>query len=309
MPKILEEIKVRARLMDDLEYLSDVIGPRLTGTERMKRASDWTLQRFKDNGLEDAHLEPFTIANGWERASARGRIIEPAEHTLTLAALGWSPSTNGVLRCHVVFVQAAKVEDLEQYRGKLKGAIVMTADPRRSAAAAAETPGQPAAAPTGLYDPQRSQQIREFQRKRDEFFTAEGVAGVLVQSNKEHGLLNMSGAGRNYQIAARPSAVISRENYALLHRLLKRGRVEVELDIQNKVRPGPIEVSNTVAEIVGSEKPEEVVLLGAHLDSWVLGTGATDNATGSSAVLEAARALKAIGVRPKRTIRFPAVRR
>lgn len=300
--KILAEIKERSQLMDNLEYLTDVIGPRLTGTAKMKRANEWTLQRFKDYGLENAHLEAWTIGNAWERRTARGRILEPTEHPLTLAAMGWTPGTNGVIRGSVVYVKAQKMEDLEAYKGKLKGAIVITSEPRD------RRPDTPAAGPAPAgppFDPRRMEEFRRFGRQRDEFFKNEGVAAVLRDSAKEHGLLNMGGAGgRDYQIAALPNATIASENYGLLFRLLKRGRVEVEMEIQNTIRPGPVEVYNTVAEIRGSEKPDEVVLLGAHLDSWDLGTGTTDNATGSSVVLEAARALKALDLKPKRTIRF-----
>jgi len=302
--KIMAEIKERSQLMDNLEYLADVIGPRLTGTAKMKRANEWTLQRFKDYGLENAHLETWTIGNAWERVTARGRIVEPTEHPLTIAAMGWTPSTNGAIRGPVVYVKAQRAEDLEAYKGKLKGAIVLTSEPRRRPDTPAAGPA-PAGPPAQPFDQRRLEEFRRFGRERDQFFKNEGVAAILRDSSKDHGLLNMGGSGgRDYQIAALPSAMITSEGYGLLYRLLNRGRVEVELEIRNAVRPGPIEVFNTVAEIRGSEKPDEVVLLGAHLDSWDLGTGTTDNATGSSVVLEAARALKALDLKPKRTIRF-----
>ncbi len=303
--KIMAEIKDRSQLIDNLEYLSDVIGPRLTGTAKMKRANDWTLQRFKDYGLENPHLETWTIGNAWERVTARGRIVEPTEHPLTIAAMGWTPGTNGVLRGPVAYVKAQRAEDLEAYKGKLRGAIIITSEPRDRRPDTPAAGPAPAGPPAQPFDQRRLEEFRRFGRERDQFFKNEGVAAILRDSSKEHGLLNMGGSGgRDYQIAALPSAMITSEGYGLLFRLLKRGRVEVELEIRNAVRPGPIDVFNTVAEIRGSEKPEEVVLLGAHLDSWDLGTGTTDNATGSSVVLEAARALKALDLKPKRTIRF-----
>jgi carboxypeptidase Q len=127
---------------------------------------------------------------------------------------------------------------------------------------------------------------------------------VLMGSEKWYDLLNMSASGRNYQPAAIPTAYIARENLAMLWRLLEAGSVQAEVNIGGSFSGKPAEVHNTVAEIRGSEKPDEVVIIGAHLDSWDLGTGATDNGTGSAAVLEAARALKKLGVKPKRTIRF-----
>ncbi len=146
--------------------------------------------------------------------------------------------------------------------------------------------------------------MREFYRELRKFLVAEGIAGILRDSNKEHGLVDMTGAVENYTVAPFPVAFLTNESYGLIWRLLKRGPVEVEIDLKNTFSDGPVEVYNTVAEIPGSEKPDEVVILGGHIDSWDLGTGATDDGTGIMAVLEAARALNAVGVRPRRTIRF-----
>src|SRR5262249_34143912 len=122
---------------------------------------------------------------------------------------------------------------------------------------------------------------------------------------KPHALLNMTTiGGEKYEIGPIPSAFITGEGYRLLFRLIQHGPVQVEIEMSNKFSDDKVEVYNTVAEIRGTEKPEEVVILGAHLDSWDLGTGATDNGTGSAAVLEAARALAKLNLKPKRTIRF-----
>ena len=136
------------------------------------------------------------------------------------------------------------------------------------------------------------------------FFAEEKAAAVLLGSEKWFGLLNMSISGRDYKPGIIPTAYIAREDFMLLWRLLDSGAVQAEVNIGGNFSGKPAEVYNTVAEIPGSEKPDEVVIIGAHLDSWDLGTGATDNGTGSTAVLEAARALKKSGVKPKRTIRF-----
>ncbi len=312
---IMAEIKDHNEIMPNLEYLSDMIGARLTGTDNLTTASHWTEERFKAYGLENVHLEPWSIAHAWERGTARGRIVSPAEHFLTIASLGWSPRTPGIVHGTVFYVKAQKVEDLEPYRGKLKGAIVITSEPRpmpppyeapenpllvplrepyilRPPSNAPNPPPQPA------YNPALA-------RARYKFFKEEGVLAVLQDSGKEDALLNMTGiGGRNYDIGALPAAFITSENYQLIWRLLKRGPVEVEVEIKNSFTDKPVEVYNTVAEIRGSEKPEEVVILGAHLDSWDLGTGSTDNGTGSMVVLETARALEKLGLKPKRTIRF-----
>src|ERR1700686_1937318 len=133
----------------------------------------------------------------------------------------------------------------------------------------------------------------------------EKALAMLSGSGKMDGLMNMSAASREYPPAAFPSAYLEREDYLQLWRLLDAGTpVQLELNVQSSFSGKPVEVYNTVAEIRGTEKPDEVVILGAHLDSWDLGTGATDNGTGSMAVLEAARALQKLNLKPKRTIRF-----
>ncbi len=142
-------------------------------------------------------------------------------------------------------------------------------------------------------------------RERNEFFKQEGVAAVLRDSNKPHALLNMTGVGgEKFDIGAIPNAFITGEGYRMIFRLLQHGPVVIEMEITNTIVDGPMDVYNTVAELKGTEKPDEVVILGAHLDSWDLGTGSTDNGTGSAAVLEAARALAKLNLKPKRTIRF-----
>ncbi len=300
--QILAEVKENNEVLTNLEYLSDMIGPRLTGTEKMNQASRWTMEMFRKYGLVNVHLEPWTIARAWFRGTARGRIVSPAEHPLTMAAAGWSPSTAGVVRGPIVYAPARRLEDFQQYKGKLKGAIVITAEPE-TLPAPYEVPRSPLLSP--MAPPPAVPAVQQFTRARDAFFKAEGVVAVLRDSGKDHGLLNMGGVGgRNYDIGAVPTAFVTGEGYRLLWRLLTRGPVEVELELTNSFSGKPVEVFNTVAEIPGSDRPDEVVVLGAHLDSWDLGTGTTDNGTGSMVVLEAARALQKLGLKPKRTIRF-----
>jgi carboxypeptidase Q len=225
----------------------------------------------------------------------------PVEQRILLESAGWSPSTHGPERGPVVHVKAQSVDELAPYKGKLKGAWVLFSE-----VSVQPSPKQP----KPNIDGEMRRRVRDFMKMmafRQElrkFLLAENVAGILVDSNKEHGLVNMTGASSNFTPSGLPEAFLTTESYGLIWRLLKRGPVELEIELKNSFSKGEVEVYNTVAEITGAEKPDEVVLIGGHIDSWDLGTGATDNGTGIMAVLEAARALKAVGVKPRRTIRF-----
>ncbi len=310
--KIIENEKEHSEIMQNLEYLTDMIGPRLTGSERMKRANDWTQQRFTDYGCVNSHLEAWNFGLGWERGTATARIVEPNGLPLTIASYGWAPSTDGTVTGELIYVKAAKIEDLEKYRGQLRGKFVIERPPAditrpfgpppevMQNRAARREGGQPAQ-PRPNYE-----QIRQFRQKLMRFLKEEGALAVITDSGKEHALLNMTGlGGRDPKAVIIPSVFTTHENYAMLWRLLeKKLKVVLEMNVQNSFTSAPVEAYNTVAEIRGTEKPDEVVIVGGHLDSWDLGTGTTDNGTGSMSVLEAARILNAVGAKPKRTIRF-----
>ncbi len=311
--QILSEIHDHSQAMENLEYLSDEIGPRLTGSPQLKQANDWTAAKFREYGLTNVKLEPWTIAHSWTRGTARARIVSPAEHPLTIASAGWAPGTNGPVRGPVVYFDAKTKEDFEKFRGKLKGAIVIYQQPASLSPPKPDNPNGELIRPMQTPPPVKGQPpapapfaaAQGVARVRNEFFKQEGVAAVLRDSNKPHGLLNMTGiGGEKFDIGAIPTAFITGEGYRMLFRMLKHGKVEVEIEMTNSFSDKPVDVYNTVAEIRGSEKPDEMVILGAHLDSWDLGTGSTDNGTGSMAVLEAARTLAKLNVKPKRTIRF-----
>jgi Zn-dependent M28 family amino/carboxypeptidase len=311
--QILGEIRDHSEVMDNLEYLSDRIGARLTGTAQLKQANDWTVEMFKKYGLTDVHLEPYSIPHAWVRGTATARIAAPMEHPLTIASAAWAPSTKGTVRGPVVYFDAKKPEDFAKFKGKLKGAIVILQEPRPLSPPKPTdqnsevyhpleeppTPvGQPAAA-----DPY--EKYLELLRAQMKFLSEEGVVAVLRDSGKPHGLLNMtSGTTVPFEMGPLPAAFVTGEGYRMIFRMLKKGPVEVELEIQNTLSAKPVEVYNTVADLKGTEKPDEFVILGAHLDSWDLATGTTDDGTGAMAVLEAARALAELNVKPKRTIRF-----
>jgi carboxypeptidase Q len=317
--KILAQVKAdEPELKANLQFLSDHIGPRLTGSEQLDQASRWMLERFQQLGLANAHQEPWSIANRWTRGPAMGRVLlssdakssqAPTLISLTMATGGWSPATEGTVKGPVVGVAVEKVEDLQQYKGKLKGAVVVLGKPLDLQAPQNPmlTPWGEETIPIAFPKSDKPFDFTAYMKLRTAelaFFAEEKAAAVLLGSEKWFGLLNVSISGRNYQPGLIPTAYIAREDFTLLWRLLDSGAVQAEVNIGGNFSGKPAEVYNTVAEIPGTEKPDEVVIIGAHLDSWDLGTGATDNGTGSTAVLEAARALKKSGVKPKRTIRF-----
>jgi hypothetical protein len=318
--KIIAEAKNASELMMNLGYLSDIIGPRLTGSAALKRANDWAAEKMKSYGLTNVHLEAWSIPIGWERGTATARIIEPNNgRTLTVAATGWSPGTKGKIEADVVVMTAKNPNELAAYKGKLKNAIVLRGAPAtvRPITEAGTPGGRPGpareAAPGQFPRPDRGgfEQRMSLRREMMEFLHTEGAAVSLQDAGKPQGLLTMSGGWRGIERAGAaepiPSLFVAHEHYALLHRLATRpapARTRVEIEVTNKLIPGPIAVYNTIGEIRGSEKPEEYVIIGAHLDSWDLAQGTTDNGTGSAVVLETARIVAKCGTKPKRTIRF-----
>jgi hypothetical protein len=312
---IFAEAKKGSAMMTNLTHLSDIIGPRLTGSAALKRANEWAADRMKEYALSNVHQEAWSIPVGWERGMASGRIIEPDNgRSLSLAAQGWSPGTPGKIQADVVVVTAKNTEELAAYKGKLKGVVVLLGAPARvrpiSEPREARRPAGRPAPGEGLRRPFVSG-LMAFRRELMEFLATEKAAAIFMDAGKPQGLLNTTGSWRNQERANAaepiPSLFVAHEHYALLHRLATRpepARTRIELEVSNKFTPGPIAVHNTVGEIQGSEKPDEFVILGAHLDSWDLAQGTTDNGTGTVTVLEAARLLTRSNMRPRRTIRF-----
>ena len=299
---ILEEIDKHSELMANIEYLCDMIGPRLTGSPGLNKANHWTRDKFRQYGLSNAHRRAVDDRAGLDprRGEGPGRRPGRAAHPPRIGRLGpldQGPAARagdprqGRVRRRAQPLQGEAQGGLGPARRGLRPALSQE-HPRptwkaRCAGGCATSPGSWSSA-----------------SELKKFLVAEQVAGILRDSNKEHGLVNMTAAASNFTQAEVAKAFLTTESYGLIWRLLKRGPVEVEIELKNTFSTGEVEVYNTVAEIPGAEKPDEVVIIGGHIDSWDLGTGATDNGTGIMAVLEAARALKAVGVKPKRTIRF-----
>lgn len=302
---ILAEIQHNNQLMENAEHLSDVIGPRLTGSPQQRAARDWTEQLFRQYGLVNVHQERWKIAHSWTRGAAEASITSPISRRIAIASLGWSPGTDGAVQGPAVYVAAKSASELDSYKSRLAGAIVILDEPE--SVTWPNEIGHPAVQ-FELQTPYKEPpgpEPESFRSIEMKFLKAQGVRVVLRDSGKPYNLLGMSNASAgNYEPGLIPTATIAHEDYALIWRLLKHGEVHMQISLANTFSPGEVETSNTVAEIRGSEKPEEVVMLAAHIDSWDLASGATDNGTGVVVVLEAARALAKLNPPPKRTIRF-----
>ncbi len=294
--KISAEVKNHSELMKNLEYLTTEIGPRLTGSSQMQAASQWTLQRFRQYGL-DAHLETAQIAHAWTRGRESARIVSPIQRNLTVHAFGWSKATPGPVTGSVlVYDPPTSAPD-----GSVKGAIVLMGKPHLRS-----HPEQAENAYDAVIPPREGVPDRQRPRRRVAISSLirQHPAVLLLDAGKPFDLFTM-GSISDDQPTAVPIAFLDHADYSLLYRLRQDGKpVQVSIDLENSFSAGPAPASITVAQIKGSRLPDEQVIIGGHLDSWDLGQGALDNGTGAMAVLEAARALKSLGWHPQRTITF-----
>ena len=301
--KIAAEVEAHSELMKNLEYLSTEIGPRLTGSPQMQKASDWTLARFKAYGI-DAHLETDNVAHAWYRGEDTAEIVSPIQHRIGVRSMGWSKATDGEITGPVYFLGDDAQADVDRLKDKLKGAIVCLGPPATLATGEADN------AYDAVIPPQRGVPsnagpggFRARMRVMPQLVNG-GVAAILRDSGKPDSLFNMGGAGPAYQPSVLPTAFTTHEDYSLLYRLSEAGPVSLKINLKGTFSAGPEPASITVAEIKGTRMPDQRVIIGGHLDSWDLGQGSLDNGTGAMATLEAARALKALGWQPKRTITF-----
>jgi len=321
----------RSHIPEDARYLIDVIGPRLTGSPAMKRANEWTAQKMREYGLENAHLEAYEFGRGWEEISYFGRMTEPFVRPLNGRPLAWTGSTKGLQKGSAVIVTPESLKDPARYAKQWKGAWILpwgpvtprdlTVAPPPLRLPLEELLAQDAPAQTPRSPIQREADTRlnvaNFQRVLEiqNTLRENGALGILRRSFFRNGIvLGATIMGNDSQVGsllkpggpeALPNIMLADEDYSLIYRNAARGiPVALEFNIQNRFREDDLMAYNTIGEIPGTDKRDEVVMLGAHLDSWHMGTGATDNAAGSIITLEAMRILKAIGVQPRRTIRI-----
>jgi carboxypeptidase Q len=262
-------------------HLADMIGPRLTGSSNYMRAAEWAEQQFKALGLAHVHTELWTIPATWEPdGPATGHIVSPVDHQLHIYSLGWSPSTpKEGLTGEVVYVPSFLPDALDAQKAQLAGKIVLVDG--------------------SSYGEKRTLDgILGGYERLASFSPAAIITTGIANGAQSEGAIKFSGT-----IEPLPVAQVGLEDSLLMKRLLERGPVSVQFSLTNRIRTN-VQIPNVIAEIPGSELPDEVVLVGAHLDSWQPGTGAQDNGTGAASVLEAARAIQSLHRAPRRTIRF-----
>lgn len=345
--KIIDEGMNRSQVMNHIEYLTDVIGPRLTNSPNQRRASEWAKDTFAKWGMK-SYLEPFgPWGRGWSLKSFTATLNEPNFQPVLAFPNAWSPSTKGAVTAEVVFVDIKDEKDFEKYKGKLKGKIVMINPIRevkqdrlglggpfseeeinRFANYIKPTP-TPTPTPRDLNDPR----LLEFAKniaslfKMQRLVMDEGAAVLVENSQRGSGgavmvhsaniiaptdqnivktLAGVTPWMKEAEPYVIPTITMANEDYNRLARLIRQGVTpKMTVDIQAQFHDEDKMGYNTIAEIPGTDPKlkDEIVMLGAHLDSWHAGTGATDNAAGSGAMMEAVRILMASGLKPRRTIR------
>ena len=336
--KIKEEGMKRSQIMDILSFMTDVHGPRLTNSPNLKAAQEWARQKLGEWGLENAHLEAWgPFGRGWTLEGFTANIIKPTFSPLIAYPKAWSPGTNGAVRGPVVNLDVKTEADLDKYRGKLKGAIVLF-DSAREVKAHWEAQANRASdesllklansePPVGgsprfeLTAEQKAAQA--LAAKKWELVYSEGAAVTLepTSRNGDGGTIFVGAAtlpqppdtpreqrrnpwARDAQQVI-PQLVVTPEHYNRVLRLMAKGvPVQLEVSVTSRFHDQDLMAYNVIAEIPGTDLKDEVVMVGAHYDSWHAGTGATDNAAGSAVAMEAVRIIKASGLKPRRTIRI-----
>lgn len=322
MTRIRQEGLTNSKVMETLAMLTDVIGPRLTGSPSLKRANEWTRDQLTEWGIANAHLEAWgPFGRGWSLEHCSVHMVTPQAAPLIAVPKAWTPGTNGVKRGKVIRVPKTPESDadLAALKGKLKGAIVMTGNEREL---------KPLDKPIlSRYTDEQLDEMtavefgrsgRQFDRDAiarriafgsswTKFLMDEGAIAVVEPSGWDRGVVRVGGT-RAYKAGEPdgvPALVMGIEHFNRIARLIDRKiDVELELDIRTTFYTADTMAYNTVAEIPGTDKKDEIVMCGAHLDSWHAGTGATDNGAGSAVMMEAMRILKASGLQTRRTIRI-----
>jgi carboxypeptidase Q len=330
--KIRAEANTHSTIMHTLHMLTDVYGPRVTGSPSLKAAGEWAIKEMQSWGFTNGHLEPWDFGHpGWVNERFSAHIVSPVKDQLTAEVVAWTPGTDGVVNAAAYLLAVPDRPTPEQLtalfasaKDAVKGHIVLvgrhTIVPVNLNPPAKRRPDDQVRAQYDPDNPSGGQFGRggrgpangppppippnEVNRRIDEFLVASGARLRVNDAAREHGQI-IAFHNRTYDPAKTvPTVVLRNEDYGRIARILADGTpVDLEFNIVNRIYPEGRTVYNTVAEIPGTDRKDEVVMLGGHLDSWHSATGATDNAIGCATMMEAARILKAIGVAPRRTIR------
>ena len=284
--KIMPIVMGDSPLAENLRKLTDGVGGRVSGSPQMAQAVEWGVAAFRTAGI-DVHSEKYIMPHGWSEGDTRLEVVGPEKFLVSLASLGLSPATpeNGI-EAPLIFIREGSEADFAHAGPAVKGAIL-------------------------LLHTEVSYTWEDLNREYElpppiiERAVKAGATAILWVGERERKLLYRHTNSPDGRLEELPQAVLAREDGLRLERaaLVNPGKVRVRLTMPNHTS-GPVEQFNVVGEIRGYEKPDEVVVLGAHLDSWELGTGALDDGCNSALVIEAARAIKATGLLPRRTIRF-----
>jgi hypothetical protein len=334
--RIKEEGMKRSQVMQTLEYLTDVIGPRLTASPGMMRANEWTRDRLKAWGLENAKLEAWgPFGRGWTLKRFSAQVTEPQAIPLIAYPKAWSPGLKSAITAPVIYLDVKDEAGLEAYRGRLKGAIVLMSAPREIKASfeplgerltekdllkLADAPDPSPRRRPPLTPEQRATAM--LNARKLQFAQEEGAALLVDASRGDGGTIFVQSASvpqpylenpfdtRRIQPWDKsapkmlPQVVVSSEQYNRMVRMLGQGvALKMHVDLAVEYQDKDLMGYNTVAEIPGTDLKDEIVMIGAHMDSWHSGTGATDNGAGVAVAMEAVRILKALNLQPRRTIR------
>jgi carboxypeptidase Q len=333
LAKIREEAMQRSQIMKTMHMFTDVYGPRLTGSPNHKNAADWAVKQMTAWGLQNAHTEPWDFGHpGWLNERLTAHIISPVKDPLVAEVLAWTPSTKGVVQAkalQLLLPDRPTQEQLNSFfaaqRSRVKGRIVLIGKPavvpvnlnpppkRLSDDQAAQRFGpnprpfqNPNASPSPSPAPNAPRPLtgRQIDEQLDKFLKTNGALIRVNDAGREHRQIRAFN-NRTFDVdKVVPTVVMSNEDFGRITRILADGTdVTLEFNIVNHVYPEGVTSYNTIGEIPGTDKKDEVIMLGGHLDSWHAATGATDNAIGCAIMMEAARILNTLGVQPRRTIR------
>jgi carboxypeptidase Q len=282
--RVISEALKPSPLESNLHQLTDEIGGRVPGTPAMQKAVAWGVQAFKSAGADSVHTENFTVPASWSESATEMSITAPEQFKLRLVSVAWAPALAAQHHVPVIDVGSGAAEDFAK-ADNVAGSIVLV----------------------------HSEEMSKWEDLFDEYLKAPGIIeravrakamAIAFQSTRPHDLLYRHTNAIGGEIDRIPMVMVAREDAGRVARLLASGqKLYADLAIPNHIG-GPITASNVIAELRGSEKPDEFVVLGAHLDSWELGTGALDNGCNVALVIDALRAIKASGLRPRRSIRF-----